>query len=224
MLVVAGAGTGKTSVLVERIARLLRQGHARPDEILALTFTDNAAGEIVARVCNQVAGLDCDKLRATTFHAYCYGLLQSAGRGFGLLTPEDLWVLLRRRISELGLHWYIRAASPGQFLDALLEFFDRCHDEVVSPADYRKCVGGLSKTNAVLPRVVSTKLAEGMPREEVVGRCQEIAAVFEKVEAMLARENLGCFAHMITRALELLRTDKNLRAAEQGRRSLPAAR
>jgi len=217
MLVVAGAGTGKTSVLVERIARLLRQGHARADEILALTFTDNAAAEMAARVRTAVAGVDCDKLRATTFHAYCNGLLQGAGRRFALLMPEDLWVFLRRRISELGLKWYIRAASPGQFLDALLEFFDRCHDEVVSPADYRKYVDGLSNPNAVLPRVVSSKLAEGMPREEVVGRCQEIAGVFEKVEQILTRDNLGCFAHMITRALELLRSDEKLRATEQRR-------
>ena len=149
MLVVAGAGTGKTSVLVERIARLMRDGHARPEEILALTFADNAANEMSARVRQALAGVNCAGLRAMTFHAYCNDLLQRAGRHFRLLMPEDLWVYLRRRISDLGLNWYIRAASPGQFLDALLEFFDRCHDEVVSPADYRKYVAGLSMANAV---------------------------------------------------------------------------
>jgi len=50
MLVLAGAGTGKTTVLVERIAWLIEQGHAKPDEILAITFTDNAADELKARV------------------------------------------------------------------------------------------------------------------------------------------------------------------------------
>jgi len=217
MLVVAGAGTGKTSVLVERIARLVREGHARPQEILALTFTENAAQEMSARVRKALAGVDCAGLRALTFHAYCYGLLERAGKGFRLLTPQDLWVYLRRRISELGLNWYIRAASPGQFLEALLEFFDRCHDEVVAPRDYRVYVAGLGKTIATLPRVVSSKQADGMPREEVLARCEEIAGVFEKVEEMLAGENLGCYAHMITRALELLRNDGPLRAAEQGR-------
>jgi len=43
MLVLAGAGTGKTTVLTQRIAHLIREDHARPDEILALTYTDNAA-------------------------------------------------------------------------------------------------------------------------------------------------------------------------------------
>ncbi len=50
MLVLAGAGTGKTTVLVERIAWLIEQGHAKPEEILAITFTDNAADELKARV------------------------------------------------------------------------------------------------------------------------------------------------------------------------------
>lgn len=217
MLVVAGAGTGKTTVLVERMARLVRDGQARPDEILALTFTDKAAGEMSARVRQALAGKDCSGLRALTFHAYCYSLLERAGKAFGLLTPQDLWVYWRRHISELGLNWYIRAASPGQFLEALREFFDRCHDEVVGPADYRKYVAGLSRTNETLPRVVGSKQVEGMPREEVLARCEEIASVFEKVEEMLAQENLGVYAHMMTRALELLRHDEALRAAEQGR-------
>jgi len=159
MLVVAGAGTGKTSVLVERIARLIRDGHARPDEILALTFADNAAAEMSARVRQTLAGMNCAGLRSMTFHAYCNDLLKRAGKDFRLLMPEDLWIYLRQRISDLGLNWYIRAASPGQFLDALLEFFDRCHDEVVSPADYRKYVTGLSTAGAALPRVVSSKQA-----------------------------------------------------------------
>ncbi|HYN14736.1 MAG TPA: ATP-dependent DNA helicase, partial [Terriglobales bacterium] len=156
-------------------------------------------------------------LRAMTFHAYCYGVLERAGKAFRLLTPEDLWVYLRQRISDLGLSWYIRAASPGQFLDALLELFDRCHDEVVGPADYRKYAAGLGRADAALPRVVSSKQAEGMSRDEVLARCNEIASAFQKVEEMLACENLGAFAHMITRALELLRNDEQLRAAEQGR-------
>jgi superfamily I DNA/RNA helicase len=50
MLVIAGAGTGKTTVLTQRVANLIREGHARPDEIVALTYTDNSAAEMMARV------------------------------------------------------------------------------------------------------------------------------------------------------------------------------
>src|SRR5580700_6919680 len=71
MLVIAGAGTGKTTVLTQRVAHLIREGHARPDEILALTYTDNSAAEMLSRVRNELEGNSIDGLQASTFHAWC---------------------------------------------------------------------------------------------------------------------------------------------------------
>src|SRR5437868_11766252 len=119
MLVVAGAGTGKTTVLTQRIARLIREGHARADEILAITYTDNAAAELLQRVAKEL-GSASQGLKAKTFHAYCYDILQRCGRQFEVVEPQDLWVYLRRRLSDLDLKYYTGAASPAQFLDALL--------------------------------------------------------------------------------------------------------
>src|ERR1700730_7068086 len=94
MLVVAGAGTGKTSVLTQRIARLIREGHARPDEILAVTYTKNAAREMRDRVQIELRGTDLFGLQATTFHDYCFGLLNRNGKGFEVLDEKDLWIYL----------------------------------------------------------------------------------------------------------------------------------
>src|ERR1700747_2829808 len=69
MLVVAGAGTGKTTVLIRRIAQLIRDRHASPGEILALTYTENAAKEMRERVHAELRGADTSQLRAMTFHA-----------------------------------------------------------------------------------------------------------------------------------------------------------
>src|SRR6266568_6276555 len=74
MLVLAGAGTGKTTVLIRRIAHLIREGHARPDEILALTYTDNAAEEMKKRVRLELEGTDSEGLQVLTFHAWCNDL------------------------------------------------------------------------------------------------------------------------------------------------------
>src|SRR5206468_2624274 len=71
MLVLAGAGTGKTTVLIQRIAHLIREGHARPDEILALTYTENAAKEMAERARRELRGSNSDGLQVCTFHAYC---------------------------------------------------------------------------------------------------------------------------------------------------------
>src|ERR1039457_7463018 len=67
MLVVAGAGTGKTSVLIHRIARLVQQGHAKPEQVLALTYTVAAAGEMRERV----SALLGKPIHSATFHDYC---------------------------------------------------------------------------------------------------------------------------------------------------------
>ncbi len=56
LLVIAGAGTGKTTVLTQRIAHLVTEGHARPDEILALTYSDNSAAEMMNRVRARTGG------------------------------------------------------------------------------------------------------------------------------------------------------------------------
>ncbi len=119
MLVIAGAGTGKTTVLTQRVANLIREGHARPDEILALTYTENSAAEMMARVRKELHGTALDGLQACTFHAWCNGLLQRRGAGFGVLDDKDLWVFLRRRIRDLRLKHFVRAANVGQFLDSL---------------------------------------------------------------------------------------------------------
>src|SRR5215471_11658823 len=95
MLVVAGAGTGKTSVLVNRIVRLVEEGHAKPEEILALTYTRNSAIEMGERVRGLIAKA---KVHTATFHDYCLDLLKRAGKDFGVLDEADLWIYLRRRL------------------------------------------------------------------------------------------------------------------------------
>src|SRR5947207_1039984 len=142
MLVLAGAGTGKTTVLTQRIAHLIAEGHARPDEILALTYTENAAEEMKKRVQAELEGHDTRDLKVLTFHAWCNDLLHRRGANFGVLDDKDLWVYLRRNIRELRLKYFVRAANVTEFLEALLSFMRRCQDELVSPERYAEYVRG----------------------------------------------------------------------------------
>src|SRR5581483_6690995 len=88
MLVLAGAGTGKTTVLIQRIANLIREGHAHSHEILALTYTNNAAAEMLERVQRELRGEDLKGLQVCTFHAYCNNLLIAAKRDFSVLDDK----------------------------------------------------------------------------------------------------------------------------------------
>jgi len=212
MLVVAGAGTGKTSVLTHRIERLVREGHAYPHEILALTYTKNAANEMRDRVRRLLGGKE---VNAATFHDYCLDMLKRVHQDFGVLDNKDLWIYLRRRIRELHLEHYVRAANVAQFLNDLLDFVSRCHDELVTPEKYAQYVERLVRKEVPIPRVVKSKNV--LDDAEVLGRCREIARVFTTMERWLAEENLGTFSHMITRAHALLHRDADILAEARSR-------
>jgi DNA helicase-2/ATP-dependent DNA helicase PcrA len=211
MLVIAGAGTGKTSVLIHRIARMVHEGHAKPEQILALTYTVAAAGEMRDRVTDLLG----QKIHATTFHDYCNGLLRRAGRDFGVLDEKDLWIYLRKRIHELHLQHYVKAANVSKFLFDLLDFLSRCHDELVTPEKYAEYVVRLERGESLLHRVAKSK--EKLSDEEMLARCREISGVFATTERWLREENYGTFSHMITRAHELLTADQRVLAEERER-------
>ena len=214
MLVVAGAGTGKTTVLARRIAHLIESEAARPKEILAVTYTRNAAAQLITKVGEilypyldkptAVRKLMASGLRPHTFHSYCYGLLHDANIHFELLDDKDLQILLRRRIQDLPLNRFIKASDPGQFLKDLLEFFRSCHDELRTPEDYDAYIARVVCEEIPLPRVGKSKDAGAMPHEEVFDRCREIARVFHYVKDLLKQEGLGTFGHIMTRGVDLL--------------------
>ena len=108
LLVLAGAGSGKTRVLTHRIAYLLATGAARPGEILAITFTNKAASEMRERV-EQLVGRATRAMWVTTFHSACARMLRADAeklgysRGFTIYDEGDSLRMLKRCMNELGV-------------------------------------------------------------------------------------------------------------------------
>jgi len=108
MLVLAGAGSGKTRVLTVRLARLIEEHGVDPRHILAVTFTNKAAGEMKARVA-QLLAREPDGLWIGTFHAVCARLLRREAphigfaRAFSIYDEDDVEALVRRLVEDLGL-------------------------------------------------------------------------------------------------------------------------
>ena len=113
LLIIAGAGSGKTRVLTSRLAYLLLKRLAEPSQILAVTFTNKAAGEMRARV-TQYLKTDIPELQVSTFHSFCARMLRrdvaaiGYDKNFTIFDDADSQTLMKNCIRELGF-------SDGQF-------------------------------------------------------------------------------------------------------------
>jgi DNA helicase-2/ATP-dependent DNA helicase PcrA len=108
LLILAGAGSGKTRVIAHRIAHLVSSGIATPDRILAVTFTNKAAEEMRTRV-ETLLGVDCRHMWISTFHALCARLLRreaphiGLSRDFVIYDSADQLSVMKLALRELGM-------------------------------------------------------------------------------------------------------------------------
>src|SRR6266542_1126571 len=106
LLILAGAGSGKTRVITTRIAHLVGDGHAQPEEVLAVTFTNKAAEEMRARV-EALLGADCSRMWVSTFHSLCARLLRreapaiGLSRDFVIYDSSDQLSVVKQALKEL---------------------------------------------------------------------------------------------------------------------------
>jgi ATP-dependent DNA helicase UvrD/PcrA len=141
LLVLAGAGSGKTRVLTHRIAYLLASGQARPSEILAITFTNKAAGEMKERVAALVGGVS-RVMWVMTFHSACARILRAEAerlgyrRAFTIYDEADSIRMIKRCLDELEL-------DPKRFPARAVKYqISQAKNTLTDPEAYREAQGG----------------------------------------------------------------------------------
>ncbi len=229
LLVVAGAGTGKTQVITRRIAWLIATKRAKPSEILGLTFTDKAAEEMQLRV-DQLVPYGYADTAISTFHAFGDRLIREFAFELGrspdlrVLSRPEVVVFLRERLFELELDEYRPLGDPDRFLGALAALFARCRDEDVSPARYREYADRL----AVEAAGAAAEIAAGNDvgdedREraaalaETARRQRELANAYGRYTDLLAAHGAIDFGDQVALALRLLRESPAARRTIQDR-------
>ena len=144
LLIVAGAGSGKTRVLAHRIAHLLASGRARPHQILAITFTNKAAAEMRDRVAALV-GPESQGMWVSTFHSACVRILRREHEAVGLSSSFSIYDtadsvnLMKLVIRELNLDAKKFTAK------SLLARVGQFKDELVTPAEARAATEAASR-------------------------------------------------------------------------------
>jgi len=185
-LIVAGAGTGKTTVTTERISWLLAEKKAKPEEILALTFTEKAAAEMEGRLAETLP-FGRIPTHISTFHAFGDQLLREFSLDVGLpptftlLRNLEQVLLLRENLYDLPLDYFRPRTAPGRHLKLLAQFFARIKQDDISAAEYVERVRGEEKRVAAL-----TESPEKADAAYDLSKQKEVAACFVKYEELKA--------------------------------------
>jgi DNA helicase-2/ATP-dependent DNA helicase PcrA len=160
LLILAGAGSGKTRVLTHRVAWLIRERGARPDEILAITFTNKAAGEMKARI-ETLVGHVARTMWISTFHSMCARLLRREAERLGyranytIHDADDSRRLIKRCLEELDFD--VKRFPPESVARVISDAKNRLQD----PADYRSEVEGFfAQTVADVYELYQKKLGQ----------------------------------------------------------------
>ena len=214
LLIVAGAGTGKTTVITRRIAWLIAEKLAKPSEILALTFTDRAALEMTERVDRLVPYGFTDTV-ISTFHAWGDRLLRDHALEAGLsdrstvLSRAEQVIFLREHLFDLPLDRYRPLGDPTRFLHALVTLISRARDEDVPPSEYRALADQLVARSAADP--------DDAALAELAAQQVELAACYAAYEDLMRGTDRIDFGDQVGLALRLLREHPAILEAERQR-------
>ncbi len=191
LLILAGAGSGKTRALTHRIAYLIEEKKVAPWNILAITFTNKAAGEMRDRV-NALVGTGAESVWVSTFHSLCVRILrrdaESLGydRNFTIYDSDDQRTLVRQVMKKLEL-------DPKLYRDrSIMSVISANKNELVSPEEYAAQVSGEY-------------------------RKMQMAEAYREYQEQLHRSNAFDFDDLIMKTVELLQGNREIRERYQNR-------
>lgn len=220
LLIVAGAGTGKTSVLVERLDFLINKKNIKIDDILLITFTEKAAAEMEERA-DRILPYGFVDLWINTFHGFCQRILREHSLDIGLpgnfrlITQTEQWVLLKKNLEKLELDYYKPLGNPTKFIHELIKHFSRLKDEHISSDDYLEYVEklekscGVSSGDEVLPRPVAGQ-DDSMDEKIELLRIKELARAYKIYNKILLDEGLLDFGDLIVYTIDLFKKRPNI--------------
>lgn len=198
LLIIAGAGTGKTRVITYRIAYLIASKLARPEEILAVTFTEKAANEMEERV-DRLIPYSYSFVEISTFNSFGERILRDYSLDLGyppdfkLLDDVEQAIFFREHLFHFPLRYYRSLSSPTKYLQELLDFIKKLKQEDITPKEYLEYAKSLSAAS------------RGKEEKEEVLKHLELARLYEAYQKVLREEGKIDFEDQVRLVVEILR-------------------
>ncbi|MCD6471197.1 UvrD-helicase domain-containing protein [bacterium] len=202
LLIIAGAGTGKTTVITRRIAYLILAGKAKAEEILAVTFTEKAAEEMEDRL-DRLLPYGYVDLWVSTFHSFCERILRNHALEIGLsanfkiLSEIEQLLLILQNFQRFDLDYYRPLGNPTKFIKSLVKHFSRAKDELISPEEYNEYAESI-KLN------YDSKMSDELLDQES-SRLKEIARAYHTYQQLLLENDSLDFGDLINYTVKLFK-------------------
>ena len=184
LLILAGAGSGKTRVLTHRAAYLIGERHVNPWNIMAITFTNKAAGEMRERV-DKLVGLGSESIWVSTFHSTCVRILRrfiealGYGKNFSIYDSDDQRTLMKQVFHLLNV-------EPKQFKERqVLGVISHAKDQLIGPEEFLLNAGSDF-------------------------RLKKTGEIYQEYQRQLKRNNALDFDDLIVKTVELFRTNPQI--------------
>jgi DNA helicase-2/ATP-dependent DNA helicase PcrA len=202
LLIVAGAGTGKTTVLINRLLYLIMEKKIDPQNILIITFTEKATRELEERAdCALPYGYV--ELPIFTFHGLGDRILRQHGLDIGLnpdyetVNQTEQWILIKKNLDRFDLDYYRPLGDPDKFIAELVKHFSHLKDENISSQQYLDYALELEQNQ-------DNMLNAGKLEKTEVQRIKELANAFHTYNQILLENGCLDFGDLINYTLKLL--------------------
>jgi len=198
MLIVAGAGTGKTTVLINRLAWLIQEKKVHPEQILLTTFTEKGAGELEERA-DKLLPYGYVNLWISTFHGFGERILRDHALDIGLtpafkvLNTTEQWMFIRKHINEFKLDYFRPLGDPTKFIHEIIKHFSRLKDENIS-------------ADAYLELAKSQKLDDELEAKKI----SELANAYHIYNQLMIKESFLDFGDLIGYTIKLFNDRPNI--------------
>jgi DNA helicase-2/ATP-dependent DNA helicase PcrA len=210
LLIIAGAGTGKTRVITQRIAYLIASKLAKPEEILAVTFTEKAANEMEERV-DLLIPYSYSFVEISTFNSFGervlrnYGIELGYSPDFKLLDDVEQAIFFREHLFEFPLDYYRPLSYPTKHIQELLNTIKRLKQEDIKPEEYLE-----------YSQKLSAEASDDGEKENALKHL-EMAKVYHGYQELLRNEGKIDFEDQVLLVVELWRNRPSLLEEFQGK-------